>query len=52
MEKRYFDKETFGKKLKDFKELPKLIEKTLKLTDNKIQTYIWAYLMKQKDLCF
>jgi glucosamine--fructose-6-phosphate aminotransferase (isomerizing) len=29
--------ETFGKKLKDLKELPKLVEKTL-LTDNKIQT--------------
>ncbi len=31
------NKETFGKKLKDLKELPKLVEKTL-LTDNKIQT--------------
>ena len=30
-------KETFVKKLKDLKELPKLVEKTL-LTDNKIQT--------------
>ena len=31
------NKETFGEKLKDLKELPKLVEKTL-LTDNKIQT--------------
>ena len=31
------DKKTFGKKLKDLKELPKLIEQTL-LIDNKIQT--------------
>ena len=31
------NKETFSKKLKDLKELPKLVEKTL-LTDNKIQT--------------
>ncbi|WP_440670669.1 glutamine--fructose-6-phosphate transaminase (isomerizing) [Candidatus Pelagibacter sp. HIMB1483] len=31
------NKDTFGKKLKDLKELPKLVEKTL-LTDNKIQT--------------
>jgi len=31
------NKETFGKKLKDLKELPKLVEKTL-VIDNKIQT--------------
>ncbi len=35
--KKDINKETFGKKLKDLKELPKLVEKTL-LTDNKIQT--------------
>ena len=43
-------KELFNEKLKDLKDLPKLVQQTF-LTDNKIQS-ISNLSMKQKDQCF